>query len=167
MEIVAGAVLISFLLRLRKRLRGSLLFPILYLPPTILHELSHFIVALLLGGKPSPPDIIPKRRGNLWILGSVRFVPTPLNAFPSSMAPVFLIPVSVLFFTCTPFPLNFLLAWFSLEGALPSRQDVRIAFSYPVSAVLWLLLLLLILQTLSEELLSQAWKASFLPSQWL
>lgn len=59
---------------------------------TTLHELAHFIVGLLLLAKPVDVDIWPRRKGDNWVLGYVRFNNLTLfNAAFVSMAPLLLL----------------------------------------------------------------------------
>jgi hypothetical protein len=46
-----------------------LVFAICALPGTLLHEMSHFLVAALTGGRPSSFSVIPRRVGAAYVLG--------------------------------------------------------------------------------------------------
>ena len=61
-----------FVLALRA-LRGKIVLLWFFsLPGTMLHELLHWITALLLGGRPGGIDLIPHRAGpGYWVMGSV------------------------------------------------------------------------------------------------
>jgi hypothetical protein len=49
-----------------------LVFAICALPGTLLHEMSHFLVAALTGGRPSSFSVIPRRVGAAYVLGPGR-----------------------------------------------------------------------------------------------
>ncbi len=152
-EIIAGGLIFALLFYLEDLARKSMLFPLFFFLPTLFHELAHFLVAFLLGGKPSFPNLIPRRERDTWILGSVKFYATPLNAFPSAMAPLLLLPASVMAYTNLPFGIREVVAWIFLKGAVPSPQDFRVAFSYFISALLWILAAAVMLQLPGEKLL--------------
>jgi len=64
------------------------------LPGTLLHELSHLLVAAVTGGRPVGFSIVPRRQTEgasrgVWVLGSVTISrPGPLSALPSALAPL-------------------------------------------------------------------------------
>ena len=81
-----------------KKLRKKFLFFIFVLPGTIMHELAHFIMAILLNGKPSSFSLIPKKENNSYTLGSVSCKNiTFYNALFIGLAPLVLIPLSLFF----------------------------------------------------------------------
>jgi len=132
----------SFFYLAEKRLRHKWIYYILVFPTTFLHELSHFLIAFITGGKPFLPSLIPKRRRGAVIMGEVKFYATPLSAFPSALAPLLLIPLAFYFLSSSiPFPLKETLSYYALRGSLPSLQDIKVAFSHPFGALLWILLL--------------------------
>lgn len=107
---------------------------------TFLHELTHYLFALTFNGRPSSFSLIPKRNGNYWTLGSVEIAnPTWYNKMPIGLAPLSLFVfayylnhiyqyyvVSRDIFT----DLGFIFALVVLvENAIPSRQDIKVAFS--------------------------------------
>jgi len=104
-----------------------------------LHELAHFIVGFVLFAKPVGFSLIPCRSEKQWQLGSVTF--KGLNAFnslPTGLAPLGLIAVAYSLFTnwtlwFTPNLHSTIGAYFVLfilvYNSLPSRQDLKIAFS--------------------------------------
>jgi hypothetical protein len=63
----------AFLLALvfRALARRASIFLVFYLAGTVLHEISHFLAALLTNARPVSMSIFPRRSGNGWILGSV------------------------------------------------------------------------------------------------
>ena len=81
---------------------GPLWQILIRLPGTLLHELTHLVVAFLTGGRPAGFTIIPRRtvgvtadgsRRQVWVLGSVTIAnPSLLAAFPSGVAPLLLVP---------------------------------------------------------------------------
>ncbi|GFE56565.1 hypothetical protein [Geobacter sp. AOG1] len=122
---------------------------ILYaLPATLLHELSHLVIAFITGGRPAGFSIIPTprlatladgtvRRG--WVLGSVTIRNAGLLAsFPTGLAPLLLIPLAWFlyrhWFAWFPADLPhtlflYLAVYLCTAGAVPSTQDLRVAFS--------------------------------------
>ena len=129
---------------------------ILYcLPFTIMHEASHLVAAFITGGRPSSWSILPRRKGRGWVLGSVTSVPTLLSACPTALAPLvwLLIGYGAMVFWeqrphWMPDYLLPVLLYCCAASCVPSRQDLRILFKYPLSLLLWagmgVLLLLLI-----------------------
>ncbi len=112
----------------------------------VLHELSHYIVALLLNGKPELPSLIPKREvyykggmeHTLWILGHVKVRNlNSFNKFFIGLAPaLILIPsafyIYLYFFDWFKYdPRNlflfYLILYLLLYNAMPSSQDLKIA----------------------------------------
>lgn len=105
------------------------------LPGTIAHELAHYLVALVLGARPSPPSIIPERTKTGWRLGSVHFSAGIVRAVPIALAPLALAPLSLWWagshLPTLPFgPLYLGHAWIAstaFGASLPSSQDWSIA----------------------------------------
>ncbi len=86
---------------------GNIVFFIISLPGTFVHELAHYIVGFILLGKPSNFTIIPKKDGDGYTLGSVSFLNiTNLNALPIGLAPLTLIPIGMLSFSYSVFYLT-------------------------------------------------------------
>lgn len=112
------------------------------LPTTICHELCHFIVALLLGCRPSLPRLFPRKIRQGWELGSVMFVPRKGAAALVALAPLLQLPIALLLLSapsdnaaynlliCAP------LAGVTMLGCVPSSQDWRIAFGDPLGLIL-------------------------------
>lgn len=110
------------------------------LPGTVLHELSHLIVAAVTGGRPVGFSIVPRREGRQrWVLGSVTISrPGPISALPSGLAPLALNVVAYYLY------LNWW-SWFRADlphtllmygaiylfcySSIPSGQDIRVALS--------------------------------------
>lgn len=134
-----GVFLSTLLLNLFPQVWYLIKFPVCFL-----HEICHFLVALVLQGLPSFPSFIIKFEGRQLILGSVKCNRiTSLNAFPIGIAPllVWLIPF-YLFKTGThPFLVFAVSVYLSPEG-LPSGQDLKVAL-FSGSALVWGFLLLL------------------------
>lgn len=131
--------------------RWMLLYALLALPGTLLHELSHWLVALMLGGRPGALAVVPVRSERGWRLGSVAIHRVRwFNALPIGLAPLALAPI----------------AWFALGLAagleaddwtryaalyvvaitafscLPSRADLAIVVSRPLGVLFYLGLML-------------------------
>ncbi len=69
-------------------------FAVIALPGTIAHELSHFLVGLMLRAKPTGFSLWPTRSANGWTLGSVSFRRLGLlNGAFVALAPVLLFPL--------------------------------------------------------------------------
>ncbi|MDR3672176.1 MAG: hypothetical protein P4L36_15110 [Holophaga sp.] len=141
------AALVAMLALLHGSRRHFWLFSILVLPGTFAHEGCHLLLGLLLGGRPAGFNLLPRREGRGWEMGSVSFSHiTWYNAFFIGMAPLLLLPAA------------YGLARWRLGGgpvldwpevlaiyvianlayaALPSWQDCRIAARSPIG---WLLL---------------------------
>jgi hypothetical protein len=120
---------------------GMWLYAIIALPGTFAHELTHYLVALLLFAHPSFPSLIPQRTGRGWRLGSVAFRAGMLRAVPIALAPILLAPLA--FFWAVHFmapasgPVYALHAWIVgalLSACLPSRADFKLAL--PALAIL-------------------------------
>lgn len=73
-------------------------FFVLTAPGTLCHELAHFGAGLLTNAEPTGFNLIPRRRGKVWELGSVTFANLRwYNAAPAALAPllVLLVPLAV------------------------------------------------------------------------
>src|SRR5579871_2513217 len=128
---VGGALLLMHL----SRRAGLWLFALVVFPGTALHELSHWLVALILGARPTFPSLVPHRVGNVWQLGEVRFRPGHLRAMFVALAPLLLAPLALwwtlAFVVPAAWPWWYLLhVWIAaglLYSCLPSRTDLRLA----------------------------------------
>jgi hypothetical protein len=123
---------------------GSILALIYCLPFTIMHELSHFMVALLTGGRPSSFRIWPRRTANGWLLGSVTAEPTLLSAAPTALAPLgwlvigyYLMVLWDLRPVWVPEYLIVVVLYACSAACTPSWQDIRVALKHPFSLLLW------------------------------
>lgn len=118
---------------------------ILYcLPFTILHELSHFVVAFITGGRPSSFSVWPKKSGNGWVLGSVTAVPTLLSAAPTALAPLGWLVIGyyvMISWSVQPSRVpGYLIAgvlYACSAACMPSWQDIKMALKHPASLLLW------------------------------
>jgi hypothetical protein len=134
---IAGMLL---LIRLCRH-AGMWIFALVSLPGTALHELSHFFVALVLGGSPSFPSLLPQRTERGWKLGHVQFRAGHLRAMFVGMAPLLLAPLAwwwaITFLAHAGWPLYALHAWIVaalIQAFWPSPTDWKLAF--PALAVL-------------------------------
>lgn len=142
---LAGMAMMLWLLNQARR--SFWLFSLLALPGTVCHELCHWIVGGLLNGRPVRFTVLPRREGRGFALGSVAFENLRwYNAFFIGLAPVLLLPVAYALFLwrlgrspAFGWPeMAILLVLANLVfGAMPSRQDLRIAVRSPIG---WLLL---------------------------
>jgi hypothetical protein len=115
------------------------------LPSTVAHELSHFLVALLLGCRPSGFSLIPKRLSqNHWQLGSVTFTPGKLSTGFVALAPLWVLGAAsywILWLRPQSASTGEELLWGVLGGftawaAIPSSTDVALALRYPAGTAL-------------------------------
>lgn len=137
------------------------LWQILYaLPATLLHELSHLIVAFVTGGRPAGFSIIPTPRlvtladGSVrrsWVLGAVTIRNAGIIAsLPTGLAPLLLVPLAWFlyhhWFAWFPADLPhtislYLVVYLCAAGSVPSTQDLRVAFSSLAGVALYAMLL--------------------------
>lgn len=117
--------------------RSTWMYILVLLPSTLLHEVSHWLVALLLGARPSFPSIIPKKDKEGWILGSVRFTLNPLTAALIALAPLWLLGGFVAFMLLEGWHES--AEWWvgvlmgnMIVGSFPSRADWSIALKNPL-----------------------------------
>jgi hypothetical protein len=148
----AGILLVISLAVLQARVgRSGAFWQIFWaLPGTILHELSHLLVAAVTGGRPVGFSIIPRREPgsrSRWILGSVTISrPGAISALPSALAPLALNAVAYYLYRSWSH-------WFSADlahtllmyaaiylfsySSIPSGQDLRVAVSSPAGLALY------------------------------
>lgn len=140
MTILLVAILISILLG---RITVGPLFFLVAFPGVVLHEFAHFLVALVLGARPTAINLIPKRDGpNGWILGSVPFNACWWSSGFVALAPLFLLPLlgwalfseadneSWLQIGLVGYAIG-CISW----ACIPSRTDWALAFRYPFGTV--------------------------------
>lgn len=157
----AGIVLAAALggIQGRSERLGPLRMILIRLPGTLLHELAHLAVAFIIGGRPVGFTVIPRRTVALgadgtprrvWLLGAVTIAnPSALAALPSALAPLLLLPVAWFLYRSwfcwfPPDVLHTLMMYVAVVvcsgSALPSGQDLRVAFSRPLGVALYTLL---------------------------
>lgn len=125
------------------------------LPGTLLHELSHLLVAAVTGARPVGFSIVPRRQGEggskgSWVLGSVTISrPGLFSALPSAMAPLALNAVAYYLYLgwATWFPrdlphtlLMYAAVYLFCYSSIPSGQDIRVALSSPLGLLLYAVL---------------------------
>lgn len=125
------------------------LYAVLALPGTLLHEASHWLVALLSGGQPTSLSLVPVRSERGWRLGSVGIRRVRwFNALPIGLAPLALAPLAAfaLAQAAAVDPAR-ALHWVALYIAtcaavscLPSLADLRIVLSRPLGLLFYLAL---------------------------
>ena len=127
---IAGVLL---LIRLARH-AGMWIYALVALPGTAVHEFSHFVVALCLGGAPSFPSLLPTRTEKGWRLGEVRFRTGHVRAMFVGMAPLLLAPLAwwwaVTLLAPASWPMHPLHAWVVaalLQACLPSKTDWKLA----------------------------------------
>jgi len=129
---------------------GSFLFVSSNLPSTVMHELAHFAVALLLGGKPSAISVWPVKRGKRWKLGSVVYRPTVLSTVPTALAPLGWLPIGGYLLLKRHALAHgsiemlcgiYLFAYLCASASIPSPEDMQIVTSHPSSIMMWTLIL--------------------------
>ena len=128
--------------------RSMFLCALINLPGTILHELMHFFVGLIMNAKPCNFTVLPRKSDNGYVMGSVGFTNiTFYNAIPSSMAPLLLLPIGFYlnrYFlpnmdpTFTNYILYVLLQTIVIENALPSSADFKVAKQHFLGIVMYL-----------------------------
>jgi hypothetical protein len=143
---IAAALILIHLAR-----RWMLLYALLVLPGTFLHELTHWLVAAVLGGKPTGLQVVPARTERGWCLGSVgvRRV-TWFNAVPIGIAPLALAPVAwIALAYAVSIDATSWLHWAALyvvaigaASCVPSRADWSMAASRPLGVLFYTLVLL-------------------------
>ncbi len=120
---------------------GMWTFSLFSLPGTAAHELGHWLVARVLGANPSFPNIIPKREGNTWTLGSVRVSPNLITRIPIALAPFALLPLGVWYAVAHSeasggwYLVHIWVASTFIAASLPSRQDWLVALPAILCAV--------------------------------
>lgn len=131
-------------------LRGTPVGIIASLPSTLLHEMAHWTVALVTGGRPALPSVVPYKEGKGWVLGEVVFHAGRFNSAPITLAPLWcLAPLA----TWGLFVRNPTASWaheawagvlfgFMALACVPSRTDWGIALQRPmglpiVALMLW------------------------------
>lgn len=138
-ETLASAVLIlTWLVVMRSTRYSKWQLALISLPGTAMHEALHGMVGLLLFAKPNSFSVFPKRQGNTWVLGSVRFTNLNIwNAAPVAFAPLLMLGIGRLLYLNWMLPTfyaaNYLIwvasgyvtacAFFS---CIPSTTDIKV-----------------------------------------
>jgi hypothetical protein len=115
-------------------------------PGTMAHELAHYLVAIVTGGRPEPISLWPRRNGDGgWVMGSVVFRPNLFNGALVALAPLYLLPplawwCGLQHVNATPLAA---LGWGYLTAVLlysawPSSVDWKISLRYPAAYLLLL-----------------------------
>jgi hypothetical protein len=113
-------------------------------PGTIAHELAHYLVAILTGGRPEPISLWPKRSSDGgWVMGSVAFHANQFNGTLVALAPLYLLPLfawwcSLQYADASPLAAALwgYLTAVTLYSAWPSAIDWKISFRYPGAYIL-------------------------------
>ena len=129
-----AAVAAMLLLMGLSRRAGLWIYALVALPGTALHEFSHWLVALCLGGSPSCPSLWPTKTDKTWRLGEVRFRPGYLRSMFVGLAPLLLAPLAWWWATTwlvhAAWPLYALHAWIVaalVQACWPSWTDWKLA----------------------------------------
>ncbi len=123
---------------------------VINIPGTLLHELMHFIVGLVLNARPCNFTIFPKRCPEGYVMGSVGFRnATFYNALPSALAPLALLPLGyyinkMVLPELEPTLINcilyMLLQIILIENAMPSKTDFKVAGMYKSGVIFYLII---------------------------
>lgn len=147
--VLAPLALIGYVHRQIAR-NGALLLVLSNLPVTVMHELAHFVIALLLGGRPGGFSLWPRREGGGWRLGSVTARMTLLSAAPTALAPLLwlIIGGALLAFRSEVAGESlarlcgvYLAVYLCVAASIPSWQDLHVAVTHPLSLLFWSALL--------------------------
>lgn len=134
-------LLVIILLHLKNATYKSMFMSALInIPGTMLHELMHFTIGLILNAAPCNFTLIPRRGEHGYVMGSVGFKNiTFYNAVPSAMAPLLLLLIGFyanryLLPMMQPTFINYilyvLLQTIIIENAMPSSADFKVAKMY-------------------------------------
>ena len=141
------AALVAMLALFHGSRRFFWLFSLLVLPGTFAHECCHLLLGLALNARPAGFNLLPRREGRGWEMGSVSFANLRwYNAFFVGMAPLLLLPAAYGLLRWRlagdpvvgwPEALAVYVIANLVYAALPSWQDCRQAARSPIG---WLLL---------------------------
>ena len=121
-------------------------YALVTLPGTFLHELSHWLVAWIGGGHPTSLSVFPVRSERGWRLGSVGIRRVRwFNAVPIAFSPLLLAPLAWFALVhAARVDATHWLHWVGLYVAamaavscVPSRADLKIAFSKPAGLLVY------------------------------
>lgn len=150
-------LLVVVLMRLKTSTYQNIwLSAIINIPGTILHEIMHFVVGLVLNAQPCNFSIFPKKNNNGdYVMGSVSFRNiTFYNAIPAAMAPLLLLAIGFYInrYVLPLIPANLLnyiiyvlAQTIIIENAIPSRADFCVATKFFSGIVLYTALLVAII----------------------
>ena len=141
-------LLVIILLKMKYTTYSSMyLSAIVNIPGTFLHEMSHFLVGFFLNAYPTSFNLLPKKEGDNYVMGSVGFRNVRFyNAVPAALAPMFLLVVGYHFnqwffsnikITYVSYISYVLLQTIIIENAVPSSTDFKVAFSNPLSVLMY------------------------------
>ncbi len=141
-------LLVIFLVHLKQySYRSIWSAALINIPGTLLHELMHFLVGLVLYARPCNFTIWPKRNLEGYVMGSVGFRnATFYNAVPAALAPLLLLPIGFyinryLLPEMKPTLVNcilyILLQTVIIENALPSKADFKVAGMYKSGVIFY------------------------------
>jgi hypothetical protein len=142
---LAPLVLIGLVHRRIAR-NGAFFLVVSNLPITVMHELAHYMSALILGGKPVGFSLWPTLNSGRWQLGSVTARVTIISAAPTALAPLLWLPVGGLLLVertalageSLPILCCIHVAvYMCVAAAIPSWQDIKVAIMHPLSLMLW------------------------------
>ncbi|HET9483348.1 MAG TPA: hypothetical protein VFO79_05270 [Xanthomonadales bacterium] len=137
------------LVLMRAARRWLPLYALLVWPGTVLHELSHWLVALLLGGQPGSLSVVPVRTERGLRLGSVGVRRLRgFNALPIGLAPLLLAPLALLALVHAARVeprswVHWALLYVATSAAvccLPSFADLKIVASRPLGSLAYVAL---------------------------
>lgn len=144
---LAFVALVLALIRFARR--RVLLYALLAWPGTVLHELSHWLVALVLGGQPASLSVVPVRSERGWRLGAVGIRRVRAwNALPIGCAPLLLAPLAAFAFVhALRIDASHWAHWALLYVAtsaavscLPSLADWKLVWSKPLGSIAYAVL---------------------------
>ena len=136
--------------------RSMFMSALINIPGTILHELMHYIVGLVLNARPCNFTVFPRKSPDgYYVMGSVGFRNvTFYNAVPSALAPLFLLVIGfyinryylpLMQPTMVNYVLYVLLQTIIIENAMPSGADFKVAGMYLRGVLLYGFLLVALL----------------------
>jgi hypothetical protein len=141
------AIIVAALCGIHGLRRVFWVFSLVVLPGTFVHEALHFLFGILLNGGPVSFNLMPRREGTGWAMGSVTFNHLRwYNCFFIGMAPLLMLPAAyyAVLWRLRGAPvvgwreaLAVYLIANLVYAAIPSWQDVRMSARSPIG---WLLL---------------------------
>ncbi|TXI03114.1 MAG: hypothetical protein E6Q76_14300 [Rhizobium sp.] len=138
-------LILVFAVALMATRRAPLLYWATNLPGIAAHEVCHWLVALVLFGRPTGVSLLPRKMREGWTLGTVTVrAPRWWNMAPISLAPLALLPISGEAYQLLSSG-TALISWPHIGGlylaatlavsSLPSSADWRHALSNPLPLV--------------------------------